>query len=62
MTDFVSMIVSEVIGPGHATEDANPVPRVFRGIPTPVVGVLHATPAGAKRPTGSPASTIPQPK
>lgn len=61
MSDFVGMIVGEILGPGHAIEDANPVPQVFRGIPMPVGGVPPATPAGARVLTGSPASTIPKP-
>jgi hypothetical protein len=62
MSDFVSLIVQEVLGPGCVTEDAYPLPKQFRGIPMPVGGVPPATPAGARVLTGSPASTIPQPK
>jgi hypothetical protein len=62
MTDFVSFIVKEVIGPGHAVEDANPTPKAFRQTPPVVAGVQHATPTGAKQPTGSQARTIPQPE
>jgi hypothetical protein len=61
MSDFRSMLVNEVVGAGHATEDAVPTPKQFRGIPMPIGGVPPATPAGARVLTGSPASTIPQP-
>lgn len=64
MTDFVSFIVKEVVGPGHQTKDGNPTPKVFRQTPPVVVGVQHTTPTGAHhhRPTGSQVSTIPQPQ
>jgi len=62
MTTNVSFIVKEVVGPGHVTEDANPTPKTFRGIPTVVAGVQRTTPTGANPPTGSQVSTIPQPQ
>ena len=62
MSRFVSTMVKEIIGPGHALADANPTPQIFRQTPTPVEGVSLATPAGAIPPTGSPARTIPKPQ
>lgn len=62
MTDFVSFIVKEIVGPGHQTKDGNPTPKVFRQTPPVVVGVPRATPTGAEQPTGSQVRTIPQPK
>lgn len=62
MSRFLSIMVKEAIGPGHALADANPVPQIFRQTPSPVKGVPLATPAGAVQPTGSPARTIPKPQ
>lgn len=62
MSDFVGLIAKEVLGPGHVTEDAYPLPKQFRGIPIAVGGVPPATPVGARVLTESPASTIPSPQ
>ena len=62
MTGFTDFLVKEVIGPGNRIEDAKQTPIVFRGTPVAVGGVQPTTPAGAKMPTGSPVSTIHQPK
>lgn len=63
MTDFVSVVVKEVLGPGHLVEDSNPVPTPFRGIPIANGGVPPTTPAGARVwPTGINVSTIPKPR
>jgi hypothetical protein len=62
MTGFTDFLVKEIIGPGNRIEDANPVPIVFRGTPVVVGGVQRTTPAGAEVPTGSPVSTIHQPR
>jgi hypothetical protein len=62
MSRNLSVMSKQIIGPGHALEDANPVPIVFRGTPIPVVGVPPATPSGPKMVTGSDARQIPQPE
>jgi len=62
MSRNLSLLVKEVIGPGHALEDGNPIPVAFREIPIAVGGVPPATPAGVHAPTGSPVSTIPKPQ
>ena len=62
MSDYRSMMVNQIVGPGAHTEDAIPIPKQFRQIPIANGGVPPATPAGATPLTGSPASTIPQPQ
>jgi hypothetical protein len=62
MSQFRSQLIREVVGPGAHTEDGVPVPKQFRQIPIENGGVPPTTPAGARQPTGSPVSTIPQPQ
>ena len=62
MSRFLSTMTKQIIGPGHALADANPVPILFRQTPIVVEGALPTAPAGANPPTGSSVSTIPKPQ
>jgi hypothetical protein len=62
MSRTLSVMSKQIIGPGHALEDANSTPIVFRETPNPVNGVSLATPVGPATVTGSDARKIPQPE
>jgi hypothetical protein len=56
------MIVSSIIGPGHAIKDKEKVPVSLRQIPITNGGIPPTMPSGAAMPTGSVVSNIPSPK